>query len=77
MSMRIYMGRLFMLRCKFFFYSWWSFGGEDLLTGLTRGLHTGMFTPMAFIARSAGILAHWRESMLDAPCIWRPRLVYA
>ncbi|KNG47271.1 citrate synthase [Stemphylium lycopersici] len=40
------------------------------------GLHSSIFTPMAIIARSAGIYSYWRESMHEVPCLWRPRQVY-
>ncbi|KAI1386457.1 citrate synthase [Hypoxylon trugodes] len=40
------------------------------------GFDPRIFTPLAMTARCAGALAHWRESMNQPPCLWRPRQVF-
>ncbi|KAF2197442.1 citrate synthase [Delitschia confertaspora ATCC 74209] len=40
------------------------------------GFDPRIFTPFAMTARTAGVLAHWRESMSQPPELWRPRQIY-
>ncbi|PSN70594.1 citrate synthase [Corynespora cassiicola Philippines] len=35
-----------------------------------------IFVQLAGTARSAGILAHWRESSSQGPCLWRPKQIF-
>ncbi|PVI02562.1 citrate synthase [Periconia macrospinosa] len=40
------------------------------------GFDPRIFTPFAMTARCAGALAHWRESLDQSPCLWRPKQVF-
>ncbi|KAI1340858.1 citrate synthase [Xylariaceae sp. FL0016] len=40
------------------------------------GFEPRIFTSFAMTARCAGVMAHWRESMSQPPCLWRPRQIF-
>lgn len=48
--------------------------GSFVYTAL--GFEPEIISPLAFLSRAPGILAHWRETMSKPACLWRPQQVF-
>lgn len=40
------------------------------------GFDTDIIVAIASLSRTGGLMAHWRESMQEKPCLWRPQQIY-
>ncbi|CAD6439710.1 b53e404c-d722-49ca-985c-85d82e541795 [Sclerotinia trifoliorum] len=52
------------------------FTSRNLKANADLGFEPEIITAIAAMARSSGVMAHWREAMSDRPNIWRPQQVF-